>query len=205
MNNLLLSLSKCNLFKNISHKTLEKILLKINYKIKHFEKKEIIFSPFQISSNIGIILYGCIHLQKILPNGKMIIFERKNSFDSIAEPYIFSSYEHYPTIAFVHKTCEILFINKKDLELIFKLNTTFLLNYLESLSNLTLNLKHKIAILSLNSINSKIASYLLHNFKLNNSSIITLPFSKKAWAEYMDVSRTSLSRDLKKLEEILLF
>lgn len=61
------------------------------------------------------------------------------------------------------------------------------------------------------SIQEKIAGYLVHDIqyknKSENSNIVTLPFSKKAWAEYMNVSRTSLSRELRKLEteEILSF
>lgn len=37
------------------------------------------------------------------------------------------------------------------------------------------------------------------NEKIKND-VLTLSFSKKAWAEHMNVSRTSLSRELRKLE-----
>lgn len=200
MNNLSLLLSNCNLFRNVSSEKIEQLLSKINYKIMHFEENEIVFSPFQIADKMGIILSGSIDIQKLFPDGKMIILDRKEPFDAIAEPSIFSTYQYYPATACVCKSCEILFINKNNLQILFTLNNTFMLNYLESVCNLTLKLKHKIGILSLDSIKEKIAGYLIHDFKINNSQIITLPFSKKAWAEYMDVSRTSLSRELKKLQ-----
>lgn len=200
MNNLSLLLTKCNLFENISSVQIDGLLSKIDYKITHFEKNEIVFSPFQIADRIGIILSGSIDIQKLFPDGKMIILDRKESFDVIAEPSIFATHQYYPATASVCKSCKILFINKNDLQLLFTLNNTFMLNYLESVSNLTLLLKHKIGILSLDSIREKIAGYLIHDFKINHSKIITLPFSKKAWAEYMDISRTSLSRELKKLQ-----
>lgn len=207
MNNLSSLLTNCNLFKNISCKEIDMMLSKIYYEIIQFEETEIIFSPFQISDKIGIILSGYVDIQKLFPDGKIIILDRKKRFDSIAEPSIFSTHQYYPATACVHKSCNILFINKDNIKVLFTLNNTFMLNYLESVSNLALNLKHKIGILSLDSIKGKIAGYLIHDFKINNSRIITLPFSKKAWAEYMDVSRTSLSRELKNLqsEKILSF
>ncbi len=93
---------------------------------------------------------------------------------------------------------------KTELLALFTLDRDFMLNFLESASNSTLILKHKIGILSLDSIQEKIAGFLVHDKKhvniANGSNVVILPFSKKAWAEYMNVSRTSLSRELRILE-----
>ncbi|WDV45192.1 Crp/Fnr family transcriptional regulator [Clostridiaceae bacterium M8S5] len=200
MNDISLILANCSLFKNISYEKINELLSKINYRIVRYKEDEIIFSPFQIADKMGVILSGSVDIQKLFPDGKIIILDRKVRFDLIAEPSIFSTHQYYPSTACVNKSCEILFLNKANLQKLFTLNNTFMLNYIQSISNLTLDLKHKIGILSLNSIKEKIAGYLIHDFKVNNSKTITLPFSKKAWSEYMDVSRTSLSRELKKLQ-----
>jgi len=73
-------------------------------------------------------------------------------------------------------------------------------NFLASVSDTNLLMKHRVAFLSLDSIRGKIAGYLLYYFKTNHTMMISLPFSKKEWAEYMDISRTSLSRELKHLK-----
>lgn len=204
MNDLLLLLQKCNLFKNKSLDEIEQFLLNINYKIDTFKENEIIFSPIQTADKMGIILSGTVDVQKLFPTGKVVIIQRKKSPDLIAESSIFSRLEHYPSTVCACKPCQILFLLKTELLELFTLDKDFMLNFLESVSNSTLILKHKIGILSLDSIQEKIAGFLIHdnkhNSKADNLNIITLPFSKKAWAEYMDVSRTSLSRELKKLE-----
>lgn len=50
---------------------------------------------------------------------------------------------------------------------------------------------------SLYSIQKKIAFSLLNDFPMDEKQTISIPFSKTTWAEYLNVSRTSLSRELK--------
>ncbi len=211
MNNLLVLLQKCSLFKNKTPEEIEWLLSNTTYKIESFQVNEVIFSPLQTVDKIGIILSGTTDVQKLFPTGKVVIIERKKSPDLIGESSIFSWLDHYPDTVSAGKPCKILFLLKTELFALFALDKDFILNFLETVSNSTLILKHKIGILSLDSIQEKIAGFLVHYKKhasaANNCNVITLPFSKKAWAEYMNVSRTSLSRELKVLEteEIISF
>lgn len=188
------------LFKDKSMNETEALLLKIQYRIEDFTEREIIFSPVQNVDKMGIILSGEVDVQKLFPTGKVVIIERKRSADMIAESSIFSRLDYYTDTFAACKPCKVLLITKKDLLKLFKLDHAILLNFLEHVSNSTLILKNKIGILSLDSIREKISGYLIHDYKMNESCTITLPFSKKEWAEYMDVSRTSLSRELRGLE-----
>lgn len=58
-----------------------------------------------------------------------------------------------------------------------------MLNFLEAASNSSLVLKHKIGILSLDSIQEKVAGFLIHYKKhvseAGNIGSVTLPFSRK--------------------------
>ena len=44
-----------------------------------------------------------------------------------------------------------------------------------------------------------IAYFLIHEIKTSGNSMVHLSFTKKTWAEYLNVSRPSLCRELKKL------
>jgi CRP-like cAMP-binding protein len=75
-------------------------------------------------------------------------------------------------------------------------------NLLRSISNRVLLLNLKTELLSYSSIQKKIAFsllYLMDDYSCNDK--ITLPYSKKKWAEYLNVSRTSLFRELKEVCE----
>lgn len=205
MVNITLLLQKCSLFKNKTIDEIDGLLSKIDYRIAVFDEEEIILSPFQTANKLGIILSGIVDVQKLFPAGKVVIIERKKSPDLIGESSIFSRINNYSDTFLASRKCEILFLPKPEILKLFKLDNDLRSNILESVSNSTLVLKHKIGILSLNSIQEKIAGFLIHDNRhsnrANNSPVVELPFSKKAWAEYMNVSRTSLSRELRNLEK----
>ena len=200
MNPTFITLEKSNLFKNKSLDEIKSLLSKILYKIESFKKNEIIFSPTQKADTMGIVLSGSVDIQKLFPSGKVVILARKEKTDLIGEPCLFAKIKYYPSTVSVCKPCEILFLHKNELQKLFLMDETIMQNFLESVSNSMLVLKNKIEILSLHSIQERISCFLMNQFENNHSSTIKLPFSKKAWAEHMNVSRPSLSRELRNLE-----
>ena len=200
LNKKLSVLKKSALFKNKEPTEIETLLIGIGFRIESFAENDVIFSPVQNADKMGIILSGSVDVQKLFPTGKVVIIERKKNADMIAETSMFSRLDYYSDTIVACKPCEVMLITKNDLLKLFEFDNTILLNFLEHVSNSTLVLKNKIGILSLDSIRAKIAGYLIYDYKMNRSHVISLPFSKKEWAEYMDVSRTSLSRELRGLE-----
>lgn len=200
MDTILQSLKKCILFKNKSLSEIENLLSRIDYKIKDYYENEIIFSSVQAAEKMGIILFGSVDVQKIFPTGKVVIIERKKSPELIAESSIFSRLDFYPDTISACKSCKILFIHKSQLQKLFSYDNDIMYSFLEYVSNSALTFRNKIGILSLDSIQQKISGFLIYDYKNNNSSTIRLPFSKKVWAEYLNVSRTSLSRELRDMQ-----
>jgi len=199
-------LRRCSLFKGSTSEQIESLLGKTGCRVGSFEENEVIFSPLHSADKIGIILSGTVDVQKSFPTGKILLVQRKGATELIGESSIFSKLSYYPDTVIASKPSEILFISKGDLLTLFSQDRDFMSNFLESTSNYTLILTHKIGILSLTSIQAKIAGFLIHyrNHRSDGAdecASITIPFSKKDWAEYMNVSRTSLSRELRKLEE----
>ncbi|MGV8123730.1 MAG: Crp/Fnr family transcriptional regulator [Candidatus Xenobiia bacterium LiM19] len=197
-------LKQCILFRRKAPDEIDCLLSETKYFIQSFRENDIVLSPVETADRIGIILSGTVDVQKIFPSGNVVIIERKKSTDIIGEPSVFSEYEFYQDTYAASEACKILFIGKKALIELLTGNNDIMCNFVEYVSNSILLLKHKIGILSLDSIKEKIAGFLIHNIRhcgnTVGSNIITLPFSKKAWAEFMNVSRTSLSRELRKLE-----
>jgi CRP-like cAMP-binding protein len=201
--NLPQQLANCSLFQGKSVSEIEQLLKGTIYRIATFQKDEIILSPNQPADTMGIILSGTVEVQKVFPSGKLVMITRKTAYDLFAEPSIFSRATHYPNQISACKPCRIMLIRKNEVLKLLRLDETIMLNFLKSVSDSMLVLKHKIGILSLNSIQAKIAAFLFHESNHtganNDVNLITLPFSKKAWAEYLNVSRTSLARELKKM------
>ncbi|AOY74511.1 Crp/Fnr family transcriptional regulator [Clostridium formicaceticum] len=200
MDSILFSLQGCNLFKHKSLEEIDSLLSNIHYRIDAYKENEVVFSPYQIADKMGIILSGAVDVQKLFPCGKIVTLNRRTTSDLIAEASLFSKTKHYPSTISACTTCQILFIHKDELLKLFLMDKDIMSCFLESVSNRVLALNRKIEILSLTSIAEKIAYFLIHAHHDDDNNTITLPFSKKAWAEHMNVSRPSLLRELKKLE-----
>lgn len=80
----------------------------------------------------------------------------------------------------------------------FLKNPVIAANIIRISANRIMQLENRVELFTFYSIQKKIAFSLLNDFAIEDQSIL-IPFSKTTWAEYLNVSRTSLSRELKNL------
>jgi CRP-like cAMP-binding protein len=141
-----------------------------------------------------------VEVQKIFPSGRIVTVTSRGSFDLLADAAMFAETHYYPATISTCKISKIFLLPKTELLKLFSLDQAVMLNFLCSVSNRIFVLNRKIELLSLNSIQTKIAHFLISESESRGSDSIQLPFSKKSWAEHINVSRTSLSRELRQLE-----
>ena len=95
----------------------------------------------------------------------------------------------------------LLWIEKDAVLWIFLKDAAIAENMLRLSANRIMRLEKRVELLSFYSIQGKIAFSLLNDFPADSGQMISLPLSKTTWAEYLNVSRTSLSRELKSMCE----
>ncbi|MCC5909369.1 MAG: Crp/Fnr family transcriptional regulator [Clostridiaceae bacterium] len=193
-------LKHCILFKHLSIEEIEQLLWDITYSIKFYNKNEVVFSPHQPADTLGVILDGGVDVQKIFASGKAVTVNRRFQYEIIAEASIFANIDCYPSTISTFENSHIFLINKSNLVKLFSKDEGIMSKFLESVSNRVLALNTTIEILSLNSVPSKIAYFLLVERNKQNSNTIRLKFSKKSLAEHLNVSRPTLSRELKHMQ-----
>lgn len=200
MKNLISDLKKSVLFKNKSNDELENLITSINYKVMNLDKNKTIFDVFSSTNYIGLVLYGELTIEKILPCGKLVVLFNKSCGEIFGEVAVFSKAEEYPCRVVTKTKCRIILFDNKNF---FKLLTTdndILYNFLYLVSNKAFYLNSKIESLSLTSIKQKVAYSLINDFNISNkNTIIKLPFSKKVWANNLNISRASLYREIDSL------
>jgi len=103
MHTLFKTLATCHLFSHLSPIEIEQFLSTVTYKIKTLNVEDILFDPFDIANQIAVLLSGSLDVQKIFPDGKMIILERKKPTETIAADSLFSSYPYYPSTVVANK------------------------------------------------------------------------------------------------------
>lgn len=192
-------LKKCPLF---YEKTLDHILDLLStfqYRIVTYSKDETIFAPFMTPDSLGILLSGTLDVLKHYPSGKSLLITRKTPSSLLGEETLFSRLNEYPEHFIATTTCKILFIKKDSLEALLEDDEQINKNFIYALSEAAITVKKCYGVLTLNTIQEKIAGYLYHEHLRNHSLKIILPFSKKMWAEHLNLSRTSLSRELREM------
>ncbi len=193
-------LSDCKLFKNIEAEQLNDI---VNCHItkKRYAKKSTIAHEGDHCSSIGIVINGTIELQTVYPSGKVLTHLRLKQSDVFGEALLFNEKSAYPINVKAVSDCQIGFINKQNLLTIFKNYPPCLTNFLTLMSDKLIILNKKIRNLSLDTLDKRVANFLLQASKKNGHKMFKVGISRRAMAEMMGVQRPSLSRTLAKMRE----
>lgn len=118
--------------------------------------------------------------------------------DLIGGNLIFSKNPYYPMTVETHTDSELLEIDKKLLFMLLSENVNFLKIFLELISDNAMMLGDKIKHYVSKTIRQSLLNYFDYESKKQNTNIIKLNITKKALAEKIGVSRTSISRELAK-------
>lgn len=194
-------LLNCSLFKDIEENQIEEVLSTFDYKIKEYEKDQVINNEGDLCNKIGIVLDGIIELRKIYPLGKTVTIARLSTSDVYGEVILFSKMKEYPSTLIANTTTKTLLIEKDEVLKLLNKYPIILTNLLTVLSNKILILNKKLRNLSYENIRQKIADYILTEYKKQNSLYIELNISRKEMAEVLGVTRPSLSRELSSMKD----
>ncbi len=188
------------LFRNFNINELSSIL-RDNYLVRGYEKNEIIYLQNEKTVTMDIILEGEIIVHRIDENGNVLSIVSLSKGDILGGNLIFSNQNEYP-MTIIAKTNTRLLCLEKDLILeLCQSNKTFLVNFLEILSDKALVLTTKIHSLAIKTIREKIMDFLIFESTRQSSNTIILSISKKELAEKFGVERPSLQRELKKMKD----
>ncbi len=192
------ALKNCKLFDGFNDTELTEIAEHYITK-KRFFKDNFIANEGDICSTIGIVLKGAIALQTLYPSGKVLTHLNMKESDVFGEALLFNQNSHYPIDIRALNDCEIGFITKQNLLIIFADYQQALNNYLMLMSQKLLLLNRKIRNLSLDTIDKRIANFLLQAYGKHGKKMFKTGISRKAMAQMMGVQRPSLSRTLSKM------
>ncbi|MBQ9328835.1 MAG: Crp/Fnr family transcriptional regulator [Solobacterium sp.] len=194
-------LASCAMFKGISPHEIEQYLNLISYRIETYEKGESVFHLMEDATHIAIILQGKVQIQKIFPSGKEMQVNMAMAGDMIGEAAVFSRQQKYPCelVALTHS--ELLLLERDEMLKLLHSDLRLLNNFISDLSTAAFQLQHRIELLSYSGIQQKIAFYLLSHSMRLNTAIVPIPESISKWALVMNVSRPSLHRELKDMEQ----
>lgn len=187
------TLSDSQLFKGIEIEEIENLLKEASYSIKKYNKNQRIILRGDKYNKLMIIISGSVRGEMQNFDGKIIKIEDIKAPQAVASGFLFGNKTIAPVDITTNENSQILFISKRSVLNMMQNNSTFLNNFLASVSAKTQFLSQKLWILSFKTIKEKLAYYILDQSN-NDDKKICNRLSQQTLADYFGVTRPSLSR-----------
>ena len=193
-------LEKSTLFSGVPAKELRDDLEAVPHHIQCYDKGETVFHLMEDANRIGVVLEGRVQAQKLFPNGSQINVSIRNPGELIGPAAVFSRSQKYPCDVVSLEPVTIMMFRREDILMLLQKDLRIMKNFMAELATATYMLQQRLELLSYSGIAQKAAFYLLINTRQSGKNVIRIPDSVSNWAMIMNVSRSSLHRELKKLE-----
>ncbi len=194
-------LKGCPLFREMDSEEIKHVLEEVSFKVKAYEKNEIISLSGDIVKGQSILLKGSVKGEMVDFAGKIIKIEDIEHPRLIAPAFLFGQNNRYPVNIIANEDVRVLFIPKDSFVRIMQLNEKILKNYLDSISDRAQFLSRKLKFLSFQTIRGKVANYLFEiSGKFQRMEFI-LPKSQSELAEMFGVTRPSIGRTIRELHQ----
>lgn len=173
-------------------------------KEKHFSSNSYVFKVGDTIHEIGIVLNGNLNIENIDYLGNKTILSNLSYGDVFGETYALSKQKMMvdvltlkdSTILFLD--IDVLFIEKyKDKSWREKL----LNNLLTITANKNLMLSNRIFFTSFKKIRDRLLAYFSYMSFKTNSKTFNIPFNRQGLADFLNVERSALSKELGKMRD----
>lgn len=196
-------MKKCPLFYKIDDEELNVILKSPHTKIQDFSKNQTVISEGGSADAVGIILSGLVQIVRNDYFGNRSIIALINSPQIFAEVFVFADINAMPVSVVSVTDSRIMLIKPKkilnDNPDLSSFHTKLTSNLLRIVTEKNLKLNEKIEIVSKRTTREKIMAFLMSQAKLNNSDNFTIPYDRKALADFLEVDRSAMSAEISKL------
>ena len=206
-NKIIEQLEKNDFFSCLNSEQISRIISKVKYTVKTYEKDALIAMEDEECNSLGLILDGQVEVQRIYSSGKHIVLKRMTAGEVFGEAIIFSKINKYPATIISMSKSNVAFIRKEDIIQLCILEESILKNFITLLSDKIFILNNKIKNISFKTVKQKVINYILEQMHEQKSSTIVLKANKEQISSLIGIPRPSLSRELMKLrdEEIIDF
>ena len=194
-------LVKSRLFSGFSVGEIEKILDRIIHTVQSYQKNETVFQPMETADRLGMILKGCVQSYKLFPNGNQVNVSTRGAGDMIGSAATMSAQRKYPFLVTALERTEVLMFKRDSFLNLLQSDRRLFENFLMEMSTITYMLQQRLELMSYHGIGQKVAFFLLAYYTEKGVTAVTIPGSMTKWALMMNVSRPSLYRELRKMEE----
>ncbi|MGN0497599.1 MAG: Crp/Fnr family transcriptional regulator [Acutalibacteraceae bacterium] len=197
-------ISKTALFQGCQEKDIKQMAKHLNFKTVSYKKRDVIFRVSDIVTEIGLVLSGSVQIEHNDFFGNKSILTIVDAGGVFAEAYACVPNEPLMIDVIANDDCEILFISVSKLfepcsQCDSRNRLIQNLVLISAQKNLQLS-KHNIHTTP-KTIRGRLMSYFSEQISAQDSNKITVPFDRQQLADYLNLDRSALSKELIKMKK----
>ena len=186
------------LFKDLPANIRQHLLEHLDYQLYQVKKKECIASQGTPCKKLYVLLKGSLRTEIIDGLGNRVIIEYIIAPRTFATPHLFSKDATLPATFFAMEDSLLLTATKESTFKLISENPEILKNFLCITGNCNHCTVSRLKILSYKSIRERFLAYLSEH-KRPNSAIIKMVHNKTQLADYLNVKRPALSKEINQM------
>jgi CRP/FNR family transcriptional regulator, dissimilatory nitrate respiration regulator len=198
-------LKECALFRGIDETQLLPLMQCMNARTRNYQAEEYIFLSGNVIDYVGVILTGSIEIIKENLSGNKHIVAVLSASDLFAEGIVCTADRVAPVSVRAREAVQIVLIPYERVIKSCGNSCTFHIRLIQNmmvvLGEKNRNLNHKMELLVLKGMRDKLSSYLLSEAEKNKNVIFEIKLNRNELADYLNVARTSMCRELARMKE----
>jgi CRP-like cAMP-binding protein len=198
-------LAKCELFRGITPEELNIVFGCLKPRVTGFEKNEWVAAAGEKFNGLGVILEGEVVVAKENAAGSRVIIAVSGPGEMFGEMAAFSGEGVWPVAVMARTKCTILFLPAGKIigncERLCASHRQLITNMLEIVSGKALMLDRKLEYMAIKSLRGKISTFLLEQYKRAGRATFMMPMKRNELADFLNVSRPSLSREMCRMRD----
>lgn len=198
-------LKEIKLFANFSNLEIKEAINSLKIINKTYLKGEVIFHQGDIINTIGIVLEGSVNIENIDIWGNKNILSHIEKYQIFAETYALLKKEPLMVEAVSNETSNILLLNIESINYLNNISDSWKIKLLSNLLEISIQKNLNLSIRSFHtsskSIRSRVMAYLNTMAIKTNKKEFNIPFNREQLANYLNVERTALSKELSKMQK----
>lgn len=193
------------LFEGIKRDDLNAVLNCLGAQSMNYRKGEIMLTAGDEIRSFGVILSGSVQVLQEDSSGRQTLLSSFGTGESFAEVLVCAGVKESPVTALAAEDVEVMLL---DFNRILHVcsnacshHTTLIQNMLRMLAQKNLVMNRKIRYLMLKGMRQKLAAYLLEQSRTAGADTFKIPYSRAELADFLNVDRSALSRELGRLRD----
>jgi len=193
------------LFEDIDKDDIDMMITCLCPKEESFSRGEFIAKAGEHMKGLGLLVEGSLSVLKENVSGSRIIMNILKPGDLFGEMAVFSNKRVWPASINALTNSTVLFISPDKIvgscSHACSFHRRIILNMLKILSEKAMNLNRKVEYMSIRGMREKLCTFFWELYKEQGSLLIHLPMKRNEMADFLNISRPSMSREMGRMRD----